>query len=735
MTDRPDRDDVLRGVDLRELLEDLGAARGLDVRRGKEYPCPAADHQQTGATPPARVSDTAAGYGLWTCHSCGVGGTAIDALIAAGRVADVAGAFAELTGHLDAAPPRTHPTAARSGAVAPPGGQNGDTEANGGRHPGRAAAPPGPPDGDTLAEVEPHSNGTARAAAAAQSAGPDASAIAAARRELARYLEDCHKRLYEPAGAQVLSWLHSRGLTDAEIRAHRLGADPGCKALQRPKEQLPAPSGPAVTLPLVDERGDVVYAQARPIGHTEGEARKYLNPSRSWIGPSPRVGVISPDEGADRSVLVVCEGICDAILAARHFDARAVIGAGQPDGGVADRLLASAAGRPIVVCFDADASGQQGADRLVALLGERATQGAASIAPPAADINQLLLDAPEEFDETFRCLICVAALRARPDRPPMLRSLMGDLKRAFFDERAGVAHPTGFAVLDAVLAGGLRAGQYMIAAPPALGKTVLAAQLAWHIARSGQRVIYVATEQTPEQLVGRHVCAQAGLNVSHYWRRTREFRSAAAIALEHQPLDTLAIASDEPHNDADQRGSVARLAAILAEAKRQGGPVPVVIVDYLQDLQPGGEQHRRDEREQLSTIARALLRLARRHDVPLFIISSVARDKYDSEQPTIAAFKGSGDIEYTLDAGFVLRLAASDDAEWERLRNGEEDELPLELHIVKNRFGRAGGSQPLELRLHAETGTILDERGEPFGNHPPALPGWAGGIRRDPMPF
>jgi hypothetical protein len=476
-------------------------------------------------------------------------------------------------------------------------------------------------------------------------------------------------------------------------------------------------------MPLLNDAGEVIYAQARTLDE-DSDSPKYLNPHNDWISPSPRVGTTVAAEEADRTVLVVSEGIFDGIVAARHFETWVVIGAGQPDGIVAQRLTEAASGRPVVVCFDADASGQDGAQRLEAMLAERAGGGVASVAPPAEDVNQLLLDAPEEFDATFTALIGAAVRRARPDRPPLLRSVLGELDQAFLDPRAGTSYATGYPTLDAALAGGLRAGVYMLAAPPGLGKTAIATQAAFHIARGGQPVIYLATEQTVEQLVGRAVCSQAGLSVSHYWRRTADFRAAWQVARDRLPLDTLAIADDEPRSEYDQRGSVARLAAMLNETRAGGGPVPVVIVDYLQDLQPGLDQRRRDEREQLSVISRSLLRLARRHHVPLLIISSVARDKYDTERPTIAAFKGSGDIEYTLDAGLV-RLAAEDADHYERLRDGDEDQLPLELYLVKNRFGRAGGSAPLELLLDAETGVLLTGEGRRHDNHPPALPAWA----------
>ncbi|MGI8781595.1 MAG: toprim domain-containing protein [Solirubrobacteraceae bacterium] len=114
----------------------------------------------------------------------------------------------------------------------------------------------------------------------------------------------------------------------------------------------------------------------------------------------------------DRSALVVCEGVFDAILAGRHFATAAMTGAKLPDAGVADRLVAAAAGRPIVVCFDDDKDGRLGAERLVALIRERSAGGAASITLPANDVNALLRDAPEQFGDTLRALVVAGVQRA-----------------------------------------------------------------------------------------------------------------------------------------------------------------------------------------------------------------------------------------------------------------------------------------------------------------------------------
>jgi 5S rRNA maturation endonuclease (ribonuclease M5) len=93
-----DRQALLASVDLEGLLESIGQARGLD-RRGRQFPCPIADHDQTGLTPPAAVAPGPAGYKLWHCHTCQKGGSAIDALVLSGRADSVGEAFEQLGGN------------------------------------------------------------------------------------------------------------------------------------------------------------------------------------------------------------------------------------------------------------------------------------------------------------------------------------------------------------------------------------------------------------------------------------------------------------------------------------------------------------------------------------------------------------------------------------------------------------------------------------------------------------
>jgi hypothetical protein len=89
------RDEALVRADLAELLESIGAERGLHPRH-RQYPCPSADHTQTGDTPPASISHAPEGYDVWKCHSCDAAGTAIDALLMSGRARDIADALETL---------------------------------------------------------------------------------------------------------------------------------------------------------------------------------------------------------------------------------------------------------------------------------------------------------------------------------------------------------------------------------------------------------------------------------------------------------------------------------------------------------------------------------------------------------------------------------------------------------------------------------------------------------------
>lgn len=76
------RDEALARTDLGALLDEIGGRRGLSSR-GRRWPCPFQDHAQTGASPPVGIERQGV-YDVWHCPVCEKGGSAVDALVAAG---------------------------------------------------------------------------------------------------------------------------------------------------------------------------------------------------------------------------------------------------------------------------------------------------------------------------------------------------------------------------------------------------------------------------------------------------------------------------------------------------------------------------------------------------------------------------------------------------------------------------------------------------------------------------
>ncbi len=138
--------------------------------------------------------------------------------------------------------------------------------------------------------------------------------------------------------------------------------------------------------PALNRDGAVVYFQARyldPPGHRS----KYDNPAARHAA-NPRLGWTIAVGHKHPGLLVVCEGLPDALVAAQvGFDAVGVLGSSYPDTRVADGIADFYHATPlmrfgmVVVCFDADEAGHSGAMRLRSLLLERDVR-MLTVAPP-----------------------------------------------------------------------------------------------------------------------------------------------------------------------------------------------------------------------------------------------------------------------------------------------------------------------------------------------------------------
>jgi len=330
------RDDILAHTDLPALADELlGPRRGHGAHA--TWPCPSHE-PQTGRTPPVSIFTARGGEQRWHCHACGAGGTAIDLLIATTGT--------HVRGALETLAQRS-----TTGAVTP--------------------IAPSP-----VRRVQPR-----------RGPGSVDPVVRA-------HVERCAELLWSERGRGVRDWLHQRGFHDHTLEAHRVGADPGPRHLDRPRG-LPR-SGSAAIFPVV-ERDAIVYFQARYLD-PEAVGRKYDNP-HATLATNPRLAHLTAT--VDSAAVFVCEGLPDALTIAQHgHDAVAVLGVGLAGAQVARRLHDRYPAAAIRVAFDNDPRGADGGERLLDELHELGRTDATTVEMPReiGDLNHWHRTDPYQLD-------------------------------------------------------------------------------------------------------------------------------------------------------------------------------------------------------------------------------------------------------------------------------------------------------------------------------------------------
>jgi replicative DNA helicase len=215
--------------------------------------------------------------------------------------------------------------------------------------------------------------------------------------------------------------------------------------------------------------------------------------------------------------------------------------------------------------------------------------------------------------------------------------------------------------------GGLQPSDLLIlAGRPGMGKTSLATNLAFNIAKAwrgekqpdgaiksvnGGIVGFFSLEMSAEQLATRVIAEQAGIP-SYKIRQGRitehEFGRLADVAREIERLPLYI----------DQTGglSIAQLAARARRLKRQKG-LDVLFIDYLQLLSASAKKGENRVQE-LTEITTNLKALAKELNVPIVALSQLSRavESRDDKRPQLSDLRESGSIEQDADVVmFVFR--------------------------------------------------------------------------------
>lgn len=231
---------------------------------------------------------------------------------------------------------------------------------------------------------------------------------------------------------------------------------------------------------------------------------------------------------------------------------------------------------------------------------------------------------------------------------------------------AGIS--TGLADLDQKI-GGMHPSDLMIlAARPSMGKTSLACNIAFDVARNyawepqpdgtrkttrGGQVAFFSLEMSAEQLAMRLLAEASGVSGDR-------IRKGEIDALEFGRIRDAALEIQEAPIYIDATGglSLAKLCARARRLKRISG-LDLIIVDYLQLVTtgPGGPDSRVQE---VSMITQGLKALAKELNVPVLALSQLSRqvENREDKKPQLSDLRESGSIEQDADmVMFIYREA------------------------------------------------------------------------------
>ncbi len=283
------------------------------------------------------------------------------------------------------------------------------------------------------------------------------------------------------------------------------------------------------------------------------------------------------------------------------------------------------------------------------------------------------------------------------------------------EEQAGTVE-TGFTDLDN-MTGGLHASELVIlAARPSMGKTAFAMNIAEHVViKSRKPTLFISLEMAAIELIERLLCSVAKVN-GHQLRRGTLSGEDRKRLVEHAGK----IAEVPLFIDDSPTRNISEIAGAARRIKRREGELGLIVIDYLQLIQPDMPSDPRQE--QVAKMARRLKGLARELKVPVLCLSQLNRQAEDSRdhRPKLSHLRESGAIEQDADVVMFVHREAyyhkgnpdSDISEndaliiVEKQRNGPTGDVELHWEPSFTRFANRAPERYSEFDNYPEPSTF-----------------------------
>ncbi len=276
-------------------------------------------------------------------------------------------------------------------------------------------------------------------------------------------------------------------------------------------------------------------------------------------------------------------------------------------------------------------------------------------------------------------------------------------KKAFEKDSSVVGLSSEFTDLDTKLGGFHPSDLIIIAGRPSMGKTSLATNIAFNIAKNAytsndknSNVLFFSLEMSSEQLARRILSEQAKVS-------SNDIRKGN---LSENDLDNLVAVSKNIieiplYIDDTPAVNIGTLSSRARRLKRKNG-LGVILVDYLQLLRPSKTSRNESRVLEISEITQGLKALAKELNIPIIALSQLSRqvEQREDKKPQLSDLRESGSIEQDSDVVmFIFREeyylekiapapGTAEFIEWQQ----KMDEIhgQADLLIMKQRHGPTG---------------------------------------------
>ncbi|HVE44945.1 MAG TPA: replicative DNA helicase [Gammaproteobacteria bacterium] len=289
----------------------------------------------------------------------------------------------------------------------------------------------------------------------------------------------------------------------------------------------------------------------------------------------------------------------------------------------------------------------------------------------------------ELLDTAERNVFAIAGQDARGTGPvnvkEYLTRTMDRIDTLFHAKTPITGLPTGYHDFDEMTSGLQPSDLVIIAGRPSMGKTMLAMNIAEHVAiKSRLPVLIFSMEMPGEAIVMRMLSSLCRIDQLRI--RTGK------LADEDWPRisSTVSMLSDAPLFIDDSPGlSPAEMRARARRLAKEHGQIGLIVVDYLQLMQVSG--HSENRTAEISEISRSLKGLAKELKVPVIALSQLNRglEQRSDKRPVMSDLRESGAIEQDADlVTFIYR---------DEVYNENSSEKGIaEIIIAKQRNGPIG---------------------------------------------